>query len=71
MGLGYLQNVGLRFGLSFTFCTLVSLGTLFFIGRRFLASGAPGLLLLECGVVLWSLAGTVGDLVGHGDAKAE
>ena len=55
--------------LSFTFYTLVSLGTLFLIGRSFLASGTPGLLLLECGVVLWSLAGTVGDAVSHGDAN--
>ena len=55
--------------LSFTFYTLVSLGTLYLIGRSFLASGSPGLLLLECGVVLWSLAGTVGDFVSHGDAN--
>ena len=55
--------------LSFTFYTLVSLGTLFLIGRSFLASGTPGLLLLECGVVLWSLAGTVGDAVSHGNAN--
>ena len=55
--------------LSFTFYTLVSLGTLFLIGRSFLALGTPGLLLLECGVVLWSLAGTVGDAVSHGDAN--
>jgi PAS domain S-box-containing protein len=55
--------------LSFTFYTLVSLGTLFLIGRSFLALGTPGLLLLESGVVLWSLAGTVGDAVSHGDAN--
>ncbi len=55
--------------LSFIFYTVVSLGTLFLIGRSFLASGMPGLLLLECGVVLWSLAGTVGDAVSHGDAN--
>ena len=57
--------------LSFTFYTLVSLGTLYLIGRSFLASGLPGLLLLECGVVLWSLAGTVGDFVSHGDANID
>ncbi len=57
--------------LSFTFYTLVSLGTLYLIGRSFLASGWPGLLLLECGVVLWSLAGTVGDLVAHGNANID
>jgi len=55
--------------LSFTFYTLVSLSTLYLIGRSFLASGLPGLLLLECGVVLWSLAGTIGDFVSHGDAN--
>jgi PAS domain S-box-containing protein len=55
--------------LSFTFYTLVSLGTLYLVGRSFLAIGSPGLLLLECGVVLWSLAGTVGDFVSHGDAN--
>jgi PAS domain S-box-containing protein len=55
--------------LSFTFYTLVSLGTLYLVGRSFLALGSPGLLLLECGVVLWSLAGTVGDFVSHGDAN--
>jgi PAS domain S-box-containing protein len=55
--------------LSFTFYTLVSLGTLYLIGRSFLALGSPGLLLLECGVVLWSLAGTVGDFVSYGDAN--
>ena len=63
------ENEALRLVLSFTFYTLVSLGTLFLIGRSFLTSGSPGLLLLECGVVLWSLAGTVGDLVDHGDAN--
>jgi PAS domain S-box-containing protein len=57
----------LRLVLSFTFYTAVSLGTLFLIGRSFLASGKPGLLLLECGVILWSLAGTVGDLVAPSD----
>src|SRR5512140_3914487 len=57
----------LRLVLSFVFYTVVSLGTLLLVGRSFLATGAPGFLLLECGVVLWSLAGTVGDAVYHGD----
>jgi PAS domain S-box-containing protein len=61
----------LRLLLSVTFYTLVSLGTLYLIGRSFLASGSPGLLLLECGVLLWSLAGTVGDFVSHGDANID
>jgi PAS domain S-box-containing protein len=55
--------------LSLCFYTLAALGTLFLIGRSFLASGTPGLLLLECGVLLWSLAGTVGDAVARGDAN--
>jgi hypothetical protein len=55
--------------LSFMFYTLVSLGTLVLIGRSFLATGSPGLLLLECGVILWSLSGTVGDAVSHGNAN--
>jgi PAS domain S-box-containing protein len=55
--------------LSFTFYTLVSLGTLYLIGRSFLSSGSPGLLLLECGVVFWCLSGTIGDFVSHGDAN--
>ncbi len=60
----------LRLVLSFAFYTLVSLGALFLIGRSFLASGKPGLLLLECGVILWSLAGTVGDVVAPTNANA-
>jgi hypothetical protein len=55
--------------LSFTFYTLVSLSTLYLLGRSFLGLGSPGLLLLECGVLIWSLAGTVGDIVSHGDAN--
>jgi PAS domain S-box-containing protein len=63
------ESQALLLVLSFTFYTLVSLGTLYLIGRSFLGSGSPGLLLLECGVILWSLAGTVGDFVSHGDAN--
>ena len=55
--------------LSLTFYTLVSLGTLYLVGRSFLVLGSPGLLLLECGVILWSLSGTVGDAVSGGDAN--
>ncbi len=61
------QSHALLLVLSFTFYTLVSLGTLYLVGRSFLALGSPSLLLLECGVIFWSLAGTVGDLVYHGD----
>lgn len=55
--------------LSSIFYTLVSVGILFLVGRSFLALGSLGLLLLECGVILWGLAGTVGDAVSHGDAN--
>ena len=63
------ESHALLMALSFTFYTLVSLGTLYIIGRSFLGIGSPGLLLLECGVILWSLAGTVGDFASHGDAN--
>ena len=59
----------LRLFLSFIFYTLVTLCTLYLIGRSFLASGSLGLLLLECGVIFWSLSGTIGDLVFIGDAN--
>jgi hypothetical protein len=64
---GTYRHETLRLILSTVFYTLVSLGTLVLIGRRFLESGRPGLLLLECGVLLWSLSGTVGDAVSSGD----
>ena len=65
------ESYSLLLVLSFTFYTMVSLGTLYLIGRNFLVSGLPGLLLLECGVVLWSLAGTVGDYASGGDANID
>ncbi len=60
---------GVRLLLDFCLYTLVSLGTVYLLGRSFLASGSPGLLLLEAGVLLWSVAGTLGDAVSHGDAN--
>ena len=66
---GTYESHALLLVLSFTFYTLVSVGTLYLIGRSFLGLGSPGLLLLECGVLLWSLAGTVGDFISHGDAN--
>jgi PAS domain S-box-containing protein len=56
--------------LGFLFTTVVALGTLYVVARRFLASGSLGLLLVEAAVLLWSLSSTVGDLVSHGDANA-
>jgi PAS domain S-box-containing protein len=65
------QHAALRLVLSSTFYTLVALATLVLVARSFLASGAAGLLLLECGVVFWSLSGTVGDFVFHGDVNVD
>ena len=65
------ENAALRLVLSSTFYTLVALGTILLVARSFLASGAAGLLLLECGVVLWSLAGTVGDLFFRGNVNVD
>ena len=66
---GSFVSLPLTLILSFIFYTLVSLFTLFLLGRSFLKSGAPSLLLLECGVLLWCLSGTVGDAVSHGNAN--
>jgi PAS domain S-box-containing protein len=65
------EHAVLRLVLSSAFYTLVALGTLLLVARSFLASGAAGLLLLECGVLLWSLAGTVGDLFFRGNANVD
>jgi hypothetical protein len=65
------EHAALRLVLSSTFYTLVALGTLLLVARSFLASGAAGLLLLECDVVLWSLSGTVGDLVFGGNVNVD
>ena len=56
--------------LGFVFYTLTSLGAIFLVGRSFLATGRPGLLLFECGLVLWSLAGPVGDTFFPDDPNA-
>ena len=63
------ESPSLTLALSFTFYTVVSLATLYIVGRNFLKSGSPGLLMLECGVIFWSLAGTIGDAVSHGNAN--
>ncbi len=65
------QHAVLRLVLSSAFYTLVAVGTLVLVARSFLSTGAAGLLFLEAGVVLWSLAGTVGDLVFRGDANVD
>jgi PAS domain S-box-containing protein len=53
------------------FYTTVSLGTLFFIGRSFLALGTLKLLFLECGLVFWSLTGPVANFASRGDVNVE
>lgn len=57
------RATSLRLAISLIFYTGAALGCLWLVGRSFLASGAPGLLWLECGLVFWSLAGTLGDAV--------
>src|SRR5262245_31616772 len=37
--------------------------------RSFLASGAPELLLLGCGIMAWGLSGVVAGLVSRGDVN--
>src|SRR5262245_47122360 len=50
------------------FCvTLASAVVAWFLARSFLASGAPGLLLLACGSVLWGLAGAAAGAFSGGD----
>ena len=53
--------------LNFLFSTLASVLVIILAGRGFLSSGAPGLLALGCGALLWGAAGTVGSaLLAHG-----
>ena len=55
--------------LNIVFATLVSLFIAYLVGRGFLIRGAPGLLMLGCGVLLWGASGLVGAAVGQGDAN--
>ena len=50
----------LMMALNFLFSTLSSLLVAILIGWNFVVRGAPELLLLGCGVLLWGAAGTVG-----------
>lgn len=52
-----------RMWLNFIFLTLVSLVVTALVARSFLASGRPGQLLISCGSLFWSAAGTVGTAV--------
>lgn len=51
--------------LHFVFSVLVSVFIINLIGRSFLATGAPGLLMLGCGVIFWGVSGFVGATAGH------
>ncbi len=63
------ESPDLLIGLNFLFSVAVSLLVVYLIGRSFLARGAPGLLMLGCGVIIWGAAGFVGATAGLlGDA---
>jgi len=52
--------------LNFICSTLASALVAVLVGRSFLVSGEPGLLMMGCGVINWGLAVTIGSAVGHG-----
>jgi PAS domain S-box-containing protein len=54
----------LLFTLNFLFATVASGVIVYLVCRSFLARGTPGLLLLNCGVVFWGLAGITSAAVG-------
>lgn len=60
----------LLFTLNFLFATVASGVIVYLVSRSFLARGTPGLLLLACGVVFWSLAGITSAAVGGTDYNA-
>jgi PAS domain S-box-containing protein len=53
------------------FLTVASILVAYFLGRAFLVSGSPGLLLLACGAIAWGGAGTLAVWVGGGDADIQ
>ena len=55
--------------MQFVFMTLASSITTYFLIRSFLATGAPGLLFIGGGIVLWGLSGMVANALGHGDVN--
>jgi signal transduction histidine kinase len=63
------ESIYLLLVLNIVFVALVCLVAAYLITRSFLARGAPGLLLLGCGVVLWGPAGVVATAVARGDAN--
>ena len=57
----------LLLALNFAFSTLASLFVAYLVGRSFLTRGAPGLLMLGCGVVLWGSAGAGAVAISRGN----
>jgi PAS domain S-box-containing protein len=60
----------LLFTLNFLFATLASVVIVYFVSGTFLATGKPGLFLLNCGAVFWGLAGATSAAVGGSDYNA-
>jgi hypothetical protein len=58
------ESPALLIGLNVVFSFLVLLFIVYLIGRSFLATGAPGLLMLGCGVIIRGAAGFVGSAAG-------
>ncbi len=58
------ESLYLLTGLNFVFVVVTSLCISFLIGRSFLVSGMPGLLMLCCGTVCWGAAGITGIAAG-------
>jgi len=58
-------------GCNFVFSTLASVLVAYLAGRSFLVRGAPGVLLLGCGVIAWGAAGVVANLTSRGDANLD
>ena len=57
----------LLLALNFAFSTVASLFVAYLVGRSFLTRGAPGLLMLGCGVVLWGSAGAGAVAISRGN----
>jgi PAS domain S-box-containing protein len=63
------ESIYLLLTLNLVFSLLVCLVVAYLVMRSFLVRGAPGLLLLSCGVVLWGPAGVVATAAARGDAN--
>ncbi len=58
------ESLQLAFALNLVFSVVVSLFIAYLIGRTFVARGAPGTLLIGCGIVIWGLAGVASSAAG-------